>query len=68
MGRFYREVRDGGTLPGALQSAKRALHEHTASGTIVTGNERVSYAHPYFWAPFVMIGGDSLVPFRRPVD
>ena len=57
MDRFYRDVKKGDTLPGALRKAKLELHETTASTTIVTGNERVSHAHPYFWAPFGLVGG-----------
>jgi len=58
MQRFYSGVAREQGLSAALQSAKRSLRGETGRGTVVLGNEEISYAHPYFWAGFVQIGAD----------
>ena len=42
MGRFYHHLRAGSEKAWALREAMRDLRE--------------KYAHPYFWAPFVLVG------------
>lgn len=42
MRRFYREVGRGSSLAAAVQSAMREVRER--------------YPHPYFWAPFLLVG------------
>jgi CHAT domain-containing protein len=59
MQRFYAGVARDQSLSGALQSAKRSLRKEVTRGTVVLGDEEISYAHPYFWAGFVEIGADS---------
>ncbi len=62
--KFHRELQKQTTLPQALRQAKLRLLQETTLDTVVVGEERVSYAHPYFWATYVMIGGDRLTPPR----
>jgi len=47
MDRFYQGVLDGQRKPAALRQAQLAL---------LHGKEGVRYRHPYFWAPFFLIG------------
>lgn len=52
MSRFYRELMSGTPRGVALRQAQLALlHDH----------EQV-YAHPYFWAPFFLIGNTGSLP------
>lgn len=67
--RFYDELLEGRPLPQALRLAKLALLGGETRERVVTGHERVSYAHPYFWSTYVLLGGDRLEPppiSRRP--
>ena len=54
--RFYSEV-DESSLPAALREAKLMMLDETALDTVVASEETISYAHPYFWAAYVLIGG-----------
>jgi CHAT domain-containing protein len=47
MRQFYRARRDGQTKAAALRSAQL---------TLLRGEEVENYTHPYFWAPFVLMG------------
>jgi CHAT domain-containing protein len=47
MERFYQGLLDGLSKPAALRQAQLALMQ---------GNEGYRYRHPFFWAPFVLIG------------
>lgn len=58
MERFYRELREGPSVRAALRDARAALRAETTRATVVLGDETVSYAHPYFWAPYVVVGGE----------
>jgi CHAT domain-containing protein len=42
MAHFYRNIADGMEKPVALQRAMQEL--------------RLEYPHPYYWAPFVLVG------------
>ncbi|MFQ5767726.1 MAG: CHAT domain-containing protein, partial [Acidobacteriota bacterium] len=57
---FYRALKEGRTLPQSLRRAKLDLLRETVVDTVVSGGERVSLAHPYFWAAYVQVGGDDL--------
>ena len=59
VGAFYEAVlANGAPLPAALRRAKLNLMRESTVDTVVIGHERISYAHPYFWAPYVLIGGN----------
>jgi CHAT domain-containing protein len=47
MDRFYQALLDDQRKAGALRQSQLAL---------LRGNEGYRYRHPYFWAPFVLIG------------
>jgi CHAT domain-containing protein len=47
MDRFYRDLLDGQRKSAALRQAQVAL---------LRGEEGVRFRHPYFWAPFFLIG------------
>ena len=57
MTEFYRYLQQGMPKSRALQAAKLKLMRET----VEWGNVRLSYAHPFFWAPFVLIGQDDPV-------
>lgn len=46
---FYRRLADGWTKGEALRQAQLELCQNS-------GNEKVQYQHPYFWAPFYLVG------------
>ena len=48
MGCFYRNLKEGKSKAEALRQAKIQM--------ICTCDERMSYAHPFLWAPFVLVG------------
>lgn len=50
---FYRELASGAQPAEALGAARRALRQRHA---VIAPDLRVSYAQPFFWAPFVLIG------------
>ncbi|MCK4413498.1 MAG: CHAT domain-containing protein [Candidatus Eisenbacteria sp.] len=53
MGQFYENMTQGDGAAVALRKARRSLRGEFRTGS---GGERaLSYAHPYFWAPFVLI-------------
>ncbi len=54
---FYANLAAGLDAPRALQQAKSALRAVVVSGP---GGRPLAYAHPFFWAPFVLIG----LPYR----
>lgn len=54
---FYRHLAEGVSPAEALLEARRALFETTDEATFVLRPRRVSYAHPRFWAPFIVVGG-----------
>jgi len=47
MDRFYQALQDGQRKPAALRQAQLAL---------LHGDEGYRYRHPFFWAPFVLVG------------
>jgi CHAT domain-containing protein len=51
MERFYRKLADGWTKAAALRDAQLTMCQNQAQDA-VTG----AYAHPYFWAPFFLVG------------
>lgn len=56
---FYANLADGMDKAEALRQAKLAMLKKTSSdtgGASVPGGQAVSYAHPFFWAPFILIG------------
>jgi tetratricopeptide (TPR) repeat protein len=52
MDRFYQALLDGQHKPAALRQSQLAL---------LRGEEGEHYRHPYFWAPFILIGGRGRV-------
>jgi CHAT domain-containing protein/Tfp pilus assembly protein PilF len=58
MAAFYRHLRDGMPKAAALRQAKLAVMRLQGVGQDPSGRTiTISYAHPYFWAPFVLSGG-----------
>ena len=53
MEHFYRGLAENQDPARALQAAKRALRREWRAAA--AGDRPLSYAHPYFWAPFVLI-------------
>jgi len=49
---FYKNLMAGMTKAEALRKAKITLMKETE----VIEGKRLSYSHPFFWAPFVMVG------------
>ncbi|ANM31084.1 hypothetical protein ABI59_18135 [Acidobacteria bacterium Mor1] len=66
MDAFYGNVAGGLPLDTALGRAQKGLQEGVSRRTVVLDGEEVSYAHPYFWASFVLLGG-SATDVNRPV-
>ena len=50
---FYKAMTAGRPLGDALREAKREILKKR----LRLGDTEVSLAHPFFWAPFVLIGG-----------
>ena len=50
---FYGNLAKGMEAIEALQEAKRSLRRTTVAGA---GGRPMAYAHPFFWAPFVLVG------------
>ena len=48
---FYAKLAEGWTKGAALQHAQRQFIDEQDDG-----QESPSYAHPYFWAPFFLVG------------
>jgi CHAT domain-containing protein len=59
MGRFYANLKEGWPASEALQEAKAALRATVSTGS---GGRQVAYAHPFFWAPFVLVGAPEASP------
>jgi CHAT domain-containing protein len=56
MDQFYQKLADGWTKGAALQAAQlHLLHSRGGAGD----GRRASYAHPYFWAPFFLVGASG---------
>ncbi len=56
---FYRNLQSGQNKVEALRQAKLALMQHTVAKRGRYGNRDITsspYAHPFFWAPFVLSG------------
>jgi CHAT domain-containing protein len=59
---FYRnlrgaiEKRDGTTKAQALRQAQLALLENRLNWGTEARSQGVDYSHPYYWAPFIMLG------------
>jgi CHAT domain-containing protein len=49
---LFRGLKSGKPPAAALAAAR----EKIAKGTLMTGNRAISTSHPYFWAPFVLVG------------
>ena len=72
MEEFYRRLREGASPAAALLSAQRhvrGLDPRTPGAGVVTTDpgtptepEEGEYAHPYHWAPFVLVGLDTPGP------
>lgn len=48
---FYKNIRDGQSLSGALRNAKLKYLEGSLA---LSGGQHFSLSHPFFWAPFVL--------------
>ncbi|MBN1348282.1 CHAT domain-containing protein [candidate division KSB1 bacterium] len=57
MAHFYRNLNQGMSKADALRQAKLALMRQSVD----MGQVRLSYANPFFWAPFVLIGDTEAV-------
>ena len=55
---FYTRLSAGSPPAEALRQAKRTLREETI---LTEGGRRISLAHPFFWAPFVLVDGGGAV-------
>ena len=58
MAAFYRGVLGGQSRAGALRNAQRALLTAAREGSRPSG-----WAHPYFWAPFRLLGAAGPIVF-----
>jgi CHAT domain-containing protein len=54
---FYRQLAQGVSPPEAMLKARRMLFEESSEAKLVFKTRPLSYAHPRFWASFVVIGG-----------
>ena len=52
MGTFYGAMAKGNSTPAALRQAKLQLLQRR----VKMGGVEVSLAHPFFWAPFILVG------------
>lgn len=50
--RFYKKLLSGMNKAEALRQAKLEIMKEVSS----VGGQKVSYSHPFFWAPFVLVG------------
>lgn len=50
---FYKSMAAGKDLSGALRQAKLEILKKR----LRLGSVEISLAHPFFWAPFVLVGG-----------
>ncbi len=56
MTHFYQKLADGWTKGAALQAAQiHLIHSRDKLGD----DDRASYVHPYFWAPFFLVGASG---------
>ncbi len=53
---FYQHLSQGARPAEALRSARRALFEQFESRQMIFRRREVSFAHPRFWAAFVVLG------------
>jgi tetratricopeptide (TPR) repeat protein len=58
MGAFYQGLLAGRSRAGALRNAQRTLIASARAGTY-----RPAWAHPYFWAPFRLLGDAGPIAF-----
>jgi CHAT domain-containing protein len=56
MDAFYREMATGKSAPAALRQAKVQLLQQW----VRMGRTEVSLAHPFFWAPFILVGAPAV--------
>lgn len=61
MAGFYRAMAEGRPAPAALRQAKLQLLRQRMR----VGNVEVSLAHPFFWAPFILVGAPAGSPVAR---
>jgi CHAT domain-containing protein len=59
MGHFYAHLADGATAVSALRQAQQDLRDHVESGEEQAGKAVKPYAHPFYWAPFCLLGAPS---------
>jgi CHAT domain-containing protein len=55
MAGFYRAMADGSSTSAALRQAKLQLLQQR----VRMGKAEVSLAHPFFWAPFILVGAPA---------
>jgi CHAT domain-containing protein len=41
---------------GRAEAANAAMRHVMANGTMILGQQKISYAHPSFWAPYMLVG------------
>lgn len=56
MERFYQELRMGTTKAEALQRAQVHVMNMTSRPSVTTDSAEISFSHPYYWAPFLLVG------------
>jgi CHAT domain-containing protein len=56
MERFYAEVAQGKPKGAALRRAALSLLHGTGKASSGSSALSSSYAHPFYWAPFVLVG------------
>lgn len=54
---FYRRLSAGSPAPEALVAARRELFREHTEARLVFRKRPLAYAHPRFWASFVLLGG-----------
>jgi len=69
MAGFYRNILSGKAKAASLREAQMAFLSKEGSATLTRGAflatreaspRTIAYAHPYFWAPFVLVGDGGL--------
>jgi CHAT domain-containing protein len=58
MSDFYKRLTSGESIANALREAQQALRQVER---VVQGKRIRPYEHPYYWAPFFLIGADGRV-------
>lgn len=58
MEELYRQIAQGVPIPEAMLAARRRLFEENGEAQLVWRSRPLAWAHPRFWASFVVIGAE----------